>query len=214
MRPTTSLTAAGLAALTLAAGPAMAQGKFKLGQIVITGVTSVPTQPLIDGLKDKPGDMVTVNDVLADQDQLEKELEAAHVTGGIKTALRNNPHSKDILFTVNDTGIQKPVVTTTALHLAHLTFSGNQYMTQDELAAASGLKPGDVITDQVLNDATQKIGAAYKKVSDAKATLAGQTNVAVQYTYPTPGQVDITWTFTQTTKKKKRNTEDEGFHTE
>jgi outer membrane protein assembly factor BamA len=213
MRPLTPLTAASLLALTVTATPALAQS-FKIGKIEIKGVTSVPVQPLKDGLKERPGQSVTVNDVLADQEVLIKELESAHVTGKVSTALSGTPKNKDIIFTVTDTGIQKPVVTTTALHLAHLSFTGNQYMTADELAAATGLKPGDVITDQVLNDATQKIGAAYKKASDAKATLAGQTNVAVQYTYPTPGQVDITWTFTQTVKKKKRNTEDEGLKTE
>jgi outer membrane protein assembly factor BamA len=213
MRPLTPLTAASLLALTVNATPALAQS-FKIGKIEIKGVTSVPVQPLKDGLKERPGQSVTVNDVLADQEVLIKELESAHVTGKVSTALSGTPKNKDIIFTVTDTGIQKPVVTTTALHLAHLSFTGNQYMTADELAAATGLKPGDVITDQVLNDATQKIGAAYKKASDAKATLAGQTNVAVQYTYPTPGQVDITWTFTQTVKKKKRNTEDEGLKTE
>jgi outer membrane protein assembly factor BamA len=213
MRPLTPLTAASLLALTVTATPALAQS-FKIGKIEIKGVTSVPVQPLKDGLKERPGQSVTVNDVLADQEVLIKELESAHVTGKVSTALSGTPKNKDVIFTVTDTGIQKPVVTTTALHLAHLSFTGNQYMTADELAAATGLKPGDVITDQVLNDATQKIGAAYKKASDAKATLAGQTNVAVQYTYPTPGQVDITWTFTQTVKKKKRNTEDEGLKTE
>jgi outer membrane protein assembly factor BamA len=214
MRLTKPLTAASLLALTFAATPALAQS-FKLDKIEINGVTSVPVQPLRDGLKEHPGDTVTTDQVLADQDILTKELETAHVTGGVKTSLRNKANGhKDVIFAVNDTGVAKPVVTTTALHVAHLTFTGNQWMTNDELAAAAGLKPGDVITDQVLNDATQKIGAAYKKISDLKATQAGQTNVAVQYTYPTPGMVDVTWTFTQTVKKKKRKTEDEGFKTE
>ena len=154
---------------------------------------------------------------MADQDQLEKELEAAHVTGGIKTALRNNPHNKDIIFTVNDTGVAKPVVTTTALHVAHVTFVGNQYMDADQLAAAAQLKSGDVVTDQVLADANTRVANAYQKASEAKAATAGKTTVAPQVTYPQPGQVDIAFTFTQTAaakKKKQRNTEDEGFKTE
>jgi hypothetical protein len=89
-------------------------------------------------------------------------------------------------------------------------------MTNDELAAVAGMKPGDVVTDQSLADALARIGAAYKKASDAKASQAGKTNVATQVTYPTPGQVDVAWVFTQSAvdKKKKRNTEDDGFKTE
>jgi outer membrane protein assembly factor BamA len=222
MRPNakTMLTNPALAATLLtglAVSPALAQAPFKLGHIEINGVTSVPTQPLKEGLKDKPGQMITVNDVLADQDQLTKELEDAHVGGRVKTSLRNNPHNvKDIIFDVTDTGVQKPVVTTTALHLDHVSFTGNQYMNADELTAAAQMKPGDVVTDQSLADALKRIADAYKKASDAKAKDAGKTTVAPQVTYPQPGHVDIAWVFTQTSaaKKKKRNTEDEGFKTE
>ena len=208
--------AATLLAATLATGPAMAQASFKLGKIVIRGLTSVPTAPLLAQLKDKPGATITTDDAIADQDQLTKLLEAAHVTGGVKTSLSGTATKKDIIFDVTDNGVQKPVVTTTALRLAHISFTGNQYLTADELAAAAQLKPGDVITDQVLADTTARIGAAYKKASDAKATQAGTTNVQPQVTYPTPGQVDLAYVFTAKTKatKKKRNTEDEGFKTE
>ena len=199
-----------------AALPALAQ-TFTINKIEINGVTSVPIQPLRDGLKDKPGSRVTTDDVLADHDQLTKLLEAAHVTGGVKTSLRNYPNGrKDIIFTVTDNGVQKPVVVTTALHLAHLSFSGNKYATADDLAAAAQAKPGDVVTDQSLAAMGARIQAEYKKQSDLKATQAAKTNITPQITYPQQGQVDIVWQFTETTAKtkKKRNTEDEGFKTE
>jgi outer membrane protein assembly factor BamA len=223
MRPTQPIQAIKAALVTatvltagLTASPAAAQS-FKLDKIEINGVTSVPVQPLRDALKEHPGDTVTTDNVLADQDNLEKALESAHVTGGVKTSLRNKANGhKDIIFAVTDTGVAKPVVTTTALHVAHVAFTGNQYMSADDLAAAAQLKPGDVVTDQVLADATAKVAAAYKKASDSKAQQAGKTNVAAQVAYPQPGQVDVTWAFTQTAaaKKKKRNTDDEGFKTD
>ena len=187
-----------------------------LDKIEINGVTSVPVQPLKDALKDKPGDKITTNDAIADQDALEKALEAAHVTGGVKTSLRNKPNGhKDIIFDVTDNGVQKPVVTTTALHLAHITFQGNKNAPTDVLEAAAQMKPGDVVTDQSLQDAEQRIFAAYKKAS-ANVHDELTTNIQPQITYPQPGQVDVAWTFTETTKakKKKRNTEDEGFKTD
>ena len=214
-----ALTTAGLltaAALISLAAPAQAQS-FKINKLEIKGVTSVPVQPLKDALKEKPGAMVTTDDVLADQDRLLKELETAHVTGGVKPSLVTYANgSKDVIFTVNDTGVQKPVVTTTALHIAHVTFIGNKYLDNDQLAAASGMKPGDVITDKSIQDAETRIFAAYKKASDQKAVAKGKTNIAPTVTYPQPGQVDIAWQFSETTDKvkKKRDTDDEGFKTE
>jgi outer membrane protein assembly factor BamA len=203
------------AAAAAIAGPARAQS-FTIGKIVISGVTSVPTGPLYDSLQEKHGQKVTTDDVLADQDRLIKALEAAHITGGVKTSLSGTPTTKDIIFAVTDTGVAKPVVTTAALHLAHVTFVGNTYAKAEDLAAAAQMKPGDVVTDQSLQDALTRIGAAYKKASENAAHDPGKTNIQPQVTYPQPGQVDVVWQFTQetTAKKKKRKTEDEGFHTE
>jgi outer membrane protein assembly factor BamA len=211
MRPTTLPLPAAIVAALLAAGPAWAQS-FKIGKIEINGVSSVPTQPLYDALKEHPGDVVTTNDVLADQDNLEKALESAHITGGIKTSLRNNPHNKDIIFDVKDNGVTKPVVTTTALHLAHVSFAGNKNEKSDDLLAAAQMKPGDVVTDQSIADALARIGASYKKAS-INAQDEATTNIVPTITYPIPGQVDIVWTFTEKVKakKKKRNTEDDGM---
>jgi outer membrane protein assembly factor BamA len=205
---------AAIAAALLAAGPAWAQS-FTIGKIIINGVTSVPTQPLYDALKEHPGDVVTTADVVADRDNLEKALESAHITGSIRPSLRGTATKKDVIFDVTDTGVAKPVVTTTALHLAHITFSGNKNEKSDDLLAAAQMKPGDVVTDQSIADALARIGASYKKAS-VNAQDEATTNIAPQITYPVPGQVDVVWVFTEKSKakKKKRNTEDEGFKTD
>jgi outer membrane protein assembly factor BamA len=214
MRPTTLPLQAAIAAALLAATPAWAQQSFTIGKIVINGVTSVPTQPLYDALKERPGQRVTTSDVLADQDNLEKALESARITGGIKTSLSGTPTRKDIIFDVTDNGVQKPPATRTALHLAHVSFSGNKNEKADDLLAAAQMKPGDVVTDQTIADALARIGASYKKAS-VNAQDEATTNIAPQITYPVPGQVDVVWVFTEkAAKKKKRNTEDEGFKTE
>jgi outer membrane protein assembly factor BamA len=214
---TTLKTALLLGTIAAAIAPAAHAQSFKLDKINIKGVTSVPVQPLLDGLKEKPGQTVTTNDVLADHDVLVTELQSAHITGGVKTSLVNKANGhKEVIFNVTDNGVQKPVVTTTALHLAHVTFAGNKYAKSDDLLAAAQMKPGDVVTDQSIQDALNRIGAAYKKASENAAKDPGKTNIAPQVTYPTPGQVDVVWQFTETTTKakKKRNTEDEGFKTE
>jgi outer membrane protein assembly factor BamA len=211
MRP---IQAALFTAAALAATPAAAQS-FTIGKIVISGVTSVPTGPLYDSLQEKPGQKVTTDDVLADQDRLIKSLETAHITGGVKTSLSGTATKKDVIFAVTDNGVAKPVVTTTALHIAHVTYVGNKNAPTEQLEAAAQMKPGDVVTDKSLADAGTRISAAYKKASaNVHDPLA--TSIQPQMTYPTPGQVDIVWQFTETTTKakKKRDTEDQGFKTE
>ncbi len=198
--PLALMAAAGLAALP----SARAATTYKLDHIIINGVKSVPTPPLVAGLKDHPGDTVATSDLMADQDALTKELEAAHITGGVKTSLRNyNNGHIDLIFDVDDQGVQAPTVVHVAPKLGNQIFVGNKKMTTDVLVAATGLKPGDELSDAKIQAAQAAIGDIYKK-ANIGVQLSG--SVAQNGT-----SADITWTITETkAAKKKRNTEDPG----
>ena len=199
------ITAFTLMAAALAAGPAMAQTTYILDKVEINGLKSANPDTLRAQLKDKPGARVATSDILADQDQLEKALEAVHVTGAIKTSLRNKNNGHiDVIFDVADNGIQAPVVTTVAPKLKEEIFTGNVKLKTDDLVAASGLKPGDELSDAKIAAAQAAIQAAYKK-----ADVGCQIGGAVAQS---PQGVTITWTIQETkAKKKKRKTEDDGF---
>jgi len=199
-----TLMAASFAA-SLAAGPAWAQKTYILDKIEINGLKSADPAALRAQLKDQPGAHVATTDILADQDQLEKALEAIHVTGAIKTSLRNkNNGHVDVIFDVADNGIQAPVVTTVAPKLKQELFVGNVKLSADDLTTASGLKPGDDLSDAKIAAAQLAIQAAYKK-ADVGSDISGSVAQS-------PQGVTITWTIKETkAKKKKRNTEDEGF---
>jgi outer membrane protein assembly factor BamA len=195
-----------LAGTAIAAAPgAQAASTYKLDKIEINGVKSVPLDQLLAGLKDHPGDKVATSDLLADQDALTKELEAAHVVGGVKTSLRNKNNGHiDLIFDVDDQGVQAPKVVTVAPKLGQQIFVGNNSVPSDDLAAATGLKPGDELSDAKIQAAEADILAEYKKVNKASAQISGSVKQN--------GQVaDVTWTIVESkAKKKKRNTEDPG----
>jgi outer membrane protein assembly factor BamA len=197
-----------LAVLTaglLAAAPAARANSFVLDKVEINGVKSVPADQLVAGLKDHAGDKVTTDDLIADQDALAKELEAAHVVGGIQTAMRNKNNGHiDLIFNVTDKGVQAPTTVTVAPKLGTQTFVGNTALSSDELAAATALKPGDELSDAKIQAAEAAILDAYKKAKKVGVQIAGSVkqNGAV---------ADLTWTLTETKqKKKKRNDEDFG----
>jgi outer membrane protein assembly factor BamA len=195
-----------LAGTALSAAPAAhAATTYKLDKIEINGVKSVPVDQLVAGLKDHPGDKVQTSDLLADQDALTKELEAAHVVGGVKTSLRNKNNGHiDLIFDVDDQGVQVPKVVTVAPKLGQQIFVGNNTVSSDDLAAATGLKPGDELSDAKIQAAEADIIAEYKKVSKSGAQISGSVKQNGE-------RADVTWTIVETkAKKKRRDTEDPG----
>lgn len=163
-----------LTALALiAAGPAFAAQSYVLDKIEVNGLKSVSQDSVTGKLPFQPGAKVTVPDIIADQDALTKALEDVHVTGGVKTSMRNHGNGHvDAIFTVNDTGIQAPVKTTIAPKLKAELFVGNAKLSADQLMAASGLTVGQDLDDKKIQDAQAAISAAYKQAKvDRKSVV-------------------------------------------
>ncbi len=195
-----------LAGLFLAglSGAALAQGTWHLDRVIIKGSRSVPASQLYPVLREQPGSAVTKDEILADRDALTDYLQKQHVTGSVNPALvdKHNGHV-DVVFNIEDNGIQQPTTVTVAPTLAAQNFVGNRKIDTATLEAATGLKPGDKLSAQMLQDAEQKIGAVYKQKN-----IGVQINPQVQQ--PPGGAVTVTWNITESKKKMKRNTEDLG----
>jgi outer membrane protein assembly factor BamA len=190
----------------LVSSAAFAETTYTVDKVIITGSKSVPTDKLLSAIQEHPGSRVTQADIIADQDTITKVLGQSHVVGGIQTSMRSKPGNHiDVIFAVNDQGVQAPVVTKVAPKLNSETFVGNVSIPSAKLDAASGLTPGEDLDNGKITAAEQAIVAAYKA---AKLPL----NVAVSgaITTASPGKVDVTWTIKETKAKKKKSTEDEG----
>lgn len=198
-----------LLATAIAAGPALADSSYTLDKINIRGLKSANPAAIAAQLKDQPGAKVTTDDILGDQDQLEKLLEGQHVTGAIKTSLLNKHNGHvEIIFDVDDHGVAKPVTTMVAPKLKTQIFVGNARVSTDDLMAASGLTPGMALSTEKIVAAQSAIGDVYKK-RDIGVSIQEANAQAPD------GTVQITWTISEVKKKKKpKNTEDEGLKTE
>ena len=206
MRPITLLA---LAAATLAAGPALAQ-TYTLDKIQINGLKSASPDEMRAALKEKPGTKVTTADLVADVNVLEKALEAKNVVGSVKVSMANKHNGHiDSIFDVTDNGIQTATVTTVAPKLNDQVFSGNNVLTANELTTATGLKPGDELSNDKIKAAQEAIVAAYKaSKKPVNVTVSGAINQK-------GSTVEVVWTVVETKcKKKPKNTEDEGFQTD
>ena len=199
------------AALLLAAAPAFADSKpHKLDSVHITGARSVPVENLEAALQEKPGDMVTTDQIVADREAISAVLGKANVGGSIKTRITtlSNSHIQ-VVFQIEDQGVSAPVVNHVLPKLDHQIFVGNKKLDADTLAAASGLKPGDQLSNDKITAAQAAISAAYKRAK-VNASIGGDP---VQLPN---GLVQITWTIKETKApvEQKKKDDEGGLQTE
>ncbi len=200
-------TSALLLGTTLLAAPAAwADTVYNVAKVTITGNKSVPTDQLMAVVQEHPGSKVTVNDIIADRDAISKVLENAHVVGSVVPSVKTQGTKSEVVFTVNDGGVQAPVVTKVAPKLDAEIFDGNVSIPTETLAAASGLKPGDDLSDDKIKAAEASIFATYKA-----AKLPVGVQISGENKRLDNGKYDVLWHITETkaTKKKKHDTEDD-----
>jgi outer membrane protein assembly factor BamA len=182
----------------LAAPAALAQTKtYTLIKVTIEGNKTVPTDQIMSVVKEHPGEHITVDDIIADRDAITKLLEGNHVGGSVNPTLRSQGDKAEVVFNIVDNGVQTPQVTQVAPKLDQEIFVGNKSIPTATLQAASGLTPGEDLSDAKITAAQKAIVKAYK---DAKLPIA--VNVAGQNRRLDNGTYDVTWTITETKAKK------------
>jgi outer membrane protein assembly factor BamA len=200
-----------LGTIFFAAPPAWAETTYTVSKVTIVGNKSVPTDQLLAVVQEHPGSKVTVNDIIADRDAISKVLEGAHVVGSVKPSIKTQGPKSEIIFTVDDQGVQAPVVTHVAPKLDQEIFVGNASIPSDTLAAASGIKPGDELSNEKIAAAQQAIFNTYKTAKLPVSVSISGENKAVA-----GGKYDVIWHITETKakKKKKDSDTDDGFKSE
>jgi len=203
-----SLRALLLTTSLLAAAPAWADAVYNLGKVIITGNKSVTTDKLMAVVKERPGTKITVSDIQADLNAIAQVLKNADVVGGLTPSVRTEGNVSDVIFTINDQGVQAPTVTTVAPKLDAEIFDGNASVPSATLAVASGLNPGDDLSNAKLVAAEQAIVTAYKS---AKVSVSVQINDENKRL--ANGNYDVIWHIVETkaaAPAKKKDTSDTG----
>jgi len=204
------LTRAMLAVAALVAAPAAwADPSWTLNKVIISGSQTVPTEKLMSVVQEKPGHKITKDDIYADRDAISKVLEDAHVKGSVNPSMQAVGQKVNIIFAIEDQGVQAPVVTHVAPKLHDQIFDGNKAIPSDKLAAATGLTAGEDLSNEKVLAAEQAINGVYKAAKlPINVALTGETKKLDDGTY------DVIWHITETKAKKKRSTEDEGVKSE
>jgi hypothetical protein len=150
-----------------AAPPARPAGpKYHLLGFSLSGSKRVDTSALVAALPQHEGDVITEADIKEDADHIRAALDARHVHGDMTTALLEQEGKGHHIWVVWDIhlvdalsfkpGSQKR-------YFAKQDFSGNVKLSNDALATATGLHPGDKMPDGSLSDARTGIEQAYDK---------------------------------------------------
>jgi outer membrane protein assembly factor BamA len=181
---------------------------YTIDKVTISGSQTVPTANLYAVIKEHPGMKATRDDIVGDQDAISGVLGKANVVGGIKTQLlgpKANGHY-EVTFLVEDKGAQAPVVTHVAPKLGQQIIDGNASIPTDKLVAATGLQPGEDMTNEKVLAAETAIQGVYKAAKlPVGMAISGETKMT------DGGKVNLYWHIVETkAKKKKKNTDDEG----
>jgi outer membrane protein assembly factor BamA len=176
-------------ALAIAAGPTAIAAKEKvytLGGYTFGGFAGVNTDELTAKLKDHAGARVTQADISADEAMLVAELRARHVRGRLLTTLAEKHGTIWLIFDLQGRG------TGAALYygepLKSQTFEGATHIPASDLAAATGLKPGDTLTFEKVRAAHDALAALYaRSAPGATPSIRSRAKVSAD------GQITLTW---------------------
>jgi len=200
-----------LASSLLAAPAAWAAGTiYNVSKVTITGSKSVPAAQLYAVVQEHPGSKSTTDDIIADRDAITKVLEAAHVVGAVNVSVKSTGTQSEVIFAIDDQGVQAPTTTTVAPKLDAEIFEGNASIPSATLATASGLTPGEDLDNQKILDAQKAIVAAY-----TASKLPVSLNITGENKQLPNGTYDVIWHIVETKgAKKPKDTKDPGAVTE
>ncbi|MCQ8278341.1 FtsQ-type POTRA domain-containing protein [Acetobacteraceae bacterium KSS8] len=174
-----ALLAAGLAVPALT--PAMAQtasGSYTLTKITFQGNSQVPTDELMSALPYKVGDKVDHAALQEDANAVGAVYQKHNVGAGI-TQKMTSLHNKAQLTYVID---EKPPVAPTVVHVGitadTVNVTGNKKISTAQILAASGIKPGDTVTNEKIQAAQTAIQGLYKKANIGASISTDWTNAA------------------------------------
>jgi outer membrane protein assembly factor BamA len=143
---------------TTLAASAPTAATYILNGYDLSGIHGINAAELEAKLMDKPGVRITQADIHADTKIVAEELEARHIKGQLFTTLaKKNGHVWIIFDLLN------PTAGPQLGSLESQNFEGASSVPASALAAGSGLKTGDQLTQEKLLAARRAIVATYAK---------------------------------------------------
>ncbi len=180
-----------------AAGPAKSNAEpvYRLNGFVLNGTDRVDTDAIIASLPQHKGDLITHSQVKADADHIRAILKAKHIHGEMTTATLEAEGPGNRILVVWEVHLMDALTYAPGngpRHFASQTFAGNTKLSEAQLVAATGLKPGQDMPAGSISDARTGIEQAYD------AALPGKTvDVKGKVVVKKDRSVQINWQITE-----------------
>ena len=169
------------ACLGLVAAQAQDEPVYRLLGFALHGTKRVDTAALVASLPQHAGDLITRAQIKEDADRIRAALKAHHVHGDMTTALleeEGKGHHVWVVWDVHLVDALSYVPARGVRHFAGQTFTGNVKLSAEQLAAATGLHPGDKMPDGRLSDARTGIEQSYDAaLHDAPVEVKGKVTL-------------------------------------
>jgi outer membrane protein assembly factor BamA len=182
-----------LLAALLAAGAAMAANADGLPTFILNGysfggISGVNTDELAAKFKHKPGARISRADVAADEVILANELRTRGIKGNLFATLAEKHGRVWVIFDLQDPNRPAGHLGKPGRRLEAQEFEGASRISASALAAATGLKTGDLLSPEKVNAARQAILALYGKFMPGQVpSLKGKMQVRPD------GRARLTW---------------------
>jgi outer membrane protein assembly factor BamA len=151
----------------------------------LRGTKRVDTAALVASLPQHEGDVITRAQIMENADKIRAVLKARHVHGDMTTGLleREGPgHHIWVMWDIQPMDALSYAPMPRKRFFVSQSFAGNTKLTNDALAAATGLHPGDKMPDGSLGDARTGIEQAYDPVlHGATVGVKGKVKVKPDY---------------------------------
>jgi outer membrane protein assembly factor BamA len=182
-----------LLAALLTAGAAVAANADNMPTYILNGysfggIPGVNTEELVAKFKHKPGARITRADVAADEVILGNELRARGIEGNLFATLAEKHGRVWVIFDLQDPNRPAAHPGKPGRHLEVQEFEGASRISASALAAATGLKTGDLLSPEKVNAAREAILALYgKRMPGQMPSLKGKLQIRPD------GKARLTW---------------------
>jgi hypothetical protein len=149
-----------------------AEPVYRLNGFVLNGTDRVDTDAIIASLPQRKGDLITHSQIKADADHIRAILKAKHIHGEMTTATLEAEGPGNKILVVWEVHLMDALTYAPGngpRHFGSQSFTGNVKLSDAQLVAATGLKPGQDMPDGSVGDARTGIEQAYD------AALPGRT---------------------------------------
>jgi outer membrane protein assembly factor BamA len=178
-----------LAAAIVSGAQAAPPRSFILNGYRLSGAPGVNQDEMVAKLKHKPGDHITDADIDEDTHALGEQLKAHHLEGQLAATTAEKNGRVWILF---DYLPKQPTAADQPGRIASQIFDGNSKISSATLNTATGLKPGDDVTDSRLEAAQHAIVQAYAQAMPGRKVRV----ICKLRTSPNHG-VSLNWSITE-----------------